>query len=113
MLTTQGNSADLNTKSKSSAARSVRILTWVAVMLFLVAYFLVPRGITDFWNVYLIFFGPVVAVDLAAIIGFVACRIRRRLISFVYLFISSAILIAVWYVTWFELRLRWYEVFGS
>ncbi len=90
---------------------SVRILTWVAVALFLPAFLLVPTGITVFWGVYFIFFGPVIAVDLAAIVGFIVCRFTRRKIWFAYLLISLAALAAVWYVTWFQLRLRWYEVF--
>jgi hypothetical protein len=106
-------STDSITKPKDRAVKSVRILTWLAVALFLIAYFLVPMGITVFWSVYLIFFGPVITVDLAAIIGFVVCRITRRQISFVYLLMSLVILAAVWYVTWFELRLRWYEIFGA
>jgi hypothetical protein len=89
---------------------SVRILTWLAVALFLGAFLLVPRGITVFWSVYLLFFGPVIAIDLAAIICFAVCRLLRRRISFAYLLISLAVLGGVWYVTWFELRLRWYEV---
>lgn len=106
-------SADLTAKPKSRLVKSVRILTWLAVALFLIGYFLVPRGITVFWSVYLVLFGPVIAVDLIAIIGFVVCRVTGRHISFVYLLMSLMILAAVLYVTWFELRLRWYEVFGG
>src|SRR6185312_4205279 len=113
MLKPLDNSVHEITKSKGWPVKSVRILTWFAVVLFLATYVLAPRGITVFWDVYFILFGPAIVVDLAAIFGFISCRIGRRKISFAYLFISLAILIAVWYVTWFELRLRWYEVFGS
>jgi hypothetical protein len=104
-------SAELITKPQSNrGVLSIRILTWVAVALFLIAFLLVPRGITVFWSMYFLFLGPVIAVDLAAIIGFVICRLMRRRISFAYLLISLAVMVGVWYVTWFELRLRWYEV---
>jgi hypothetical protein len=88
----------------------VKILVWSAVVLFLVAFVLVPRGITVFWSLYLLFFGPVIVVDLAAIVGFVVCVSMRRRISLAYLLISLAVMVGVWYVTWFELRLRWYEI---
>src|SRR5690242_9848073 len=96
-------------RSKRSVL-SVRILTWLSVALFLIARLLVPRGITVFWSTYLLFFGPVIVVDLAAMIGFVVCRCMHRQVSFAYLFMALAVLAAVWYVTWFELRLRWYEI---
>ena len=105
--------ADSITKPKAWAVTLVRVLTWLAVVLFLIAYFLVPMGITVFWSIYFMIFGPVIAVDLAALVCFIACRIARRQISFAYLLMSLAILVAVWYVTWFQLRLRWYEVFGT
>src|SRR5579859_2465489 len=90
----------------------VRFLTWLAVALFLVAFFLLmPRGITVFWPEYLLIYGTVIVVDLAAILSFVMCRLLQRNISFAYLVISSAVMAAVCYDTWFELRLRWYEVF--
>jgi hypothetical protein len=105
-------SSDMIAKPKSDRGiLSVRILTWVAVALFFPAFLLVPMGITVFWSVYFMLFGPVIAVDLAAIIGFTICRLTGRKISFAYLLISLAVLAAVWYVTWFQLRLRWYEVF--
>jgi hypothetical protein len=88
----------------------VRILTWLAVVFFLIAFLLVPRGITVFWSVYLLFFGPVIAVALSALTGFVVCRLKHRQVSLVYLLILLAVLGGVWYVTWFELRLRWYEI---
>lgn len=89
----------------------MRILTWLAAALFMLAFLLVPRGITIFWSTYLLFFGPPIAVGLAAIVGFVVCRLTHRLLSFAYLMISLAVVGGVWYVTWFELRLRWYEIF--
>jgi hypothetical protein len=99
-------------KPKSSrTVTSVRILTWLAVALFLPAFLLMPMGITVFWSVYFMLFGPVIAVDLAAIVGFISCRLKRQKISFAYLLISLAVLVAVWYVTWFQLRLEWYYVF--
>jgi|SRR5215469_7825283 len=105
-------SADMIAKPRrDKGILSVRILTWLAAALYLPAFLLVPMGITVFWSVYLMLFGPVIAVDLAAIIGFVICRLTGRKISFAYLSISLAVLAAVWYVTWFQLRLRWYEVF--
>src|SRR5947208_2601321 len=104
-------SADLAAKPQSNRGiLCVRILTWLAVVLFLIAFLLVPRGITLFWSVYLLFFGPVIAIDLAAIIGFVVCRLMWQRISLAYLLISLAVIGGVWYVTWFDLRLRWYEV---
>jgi hypothetical protein len=104
-------SADLIANPQSNRGiLSVRILTWLAVALFLIAFLLVPRGITVFWSVYLLFLGPVIAVDLAAILGFAICRLMGRRISFAYLLISLAVMVGVWYVTWFELRLRWYEI---
>ena len=105
-------SANLTTAPRGNRAILwVRILTWLAAALFLPAFLLVPRGITVFWSTYLLFFGPAIALALAAIIGFVVCRLRRRQVSFTYLMISLAVLGGVWYVTWFELRLRWYEIF--
>jgi hypothetical protein len=104
-------STNLTTMQKNRAVGSVRILSWLAVVLFLIAYFLIPMGITVFWSTYLLFFGPVIVVDVAAIAGFIVCRLTGRRISFAYLLISLVILFAVWYFTWFELRLKWYEVF--
>jgi len=89
----------------------VRFLTWLAVALFLVALLLIPRGITVFWPEYLLIYGTVIVVDFAAIVSFGVCRFLRRRISFAYLLISSAVMAAVCYDTWFDLRLRWYEVF--
>jgi hypothetical protein len=106
-------SCNLTSKPKSRALTSVRILTWLAVAFFLIVYFLVPMEITVSWSMYFILFGPVFAVDLAAIIGFIICRVMHQKISFAYLLISLVVMGGVWYVTWFELRLRWYEVFGA
>jgi uncharacterized membrane protein len=106
-------STDSIAKPNDRAVKSVRILTWLAVALFLIACLVVPTGITVFWSVYFILFGPVIVVDLAAIIGFVVCRIIRRQISFAYLLMALAVAAAVWYVTWFQLRLRWWEIFGN
>jgi len=89
----------------------VRILTWFAVALFLVAFLLIPRGITVFWSLYLLIYGPVIVVDLAAVTGFLICHLMRRRISFAYLLISLAVMATVGYDTWFNLRLRWWEVF--
>jgi len=89
----------------------VRILTWVAIALFVIAYLLMPRGITVFWSAYLLFYGPVIAVSLAAVIGFAVCRLTGRKISVAYLLIASAVLIGVFCDTWFGLRLRWYEFY--
>jgi len=59
---------------------SVKILVWSAVVLFFLAFLLAPRGVTVFWSAYLLFFGPVIVVDLAAIVGFVVCvSIWRRI----------------------------------
>jgi hypothetical protein len=33
-------------------------------------------GITLFWSVYFMLFGPVIVVDLAAIVGFIVCFSR-------------------------------------
>ena len=104
-------SADTIAGAKSNRGiLAVRVLSWSAVALFLVAFVLVPRGVTVFWSVYLLFFGPVIVIDLAAIVGFVLCISMRRKISFAYLLISVAVMAGVGYVTWFELRLRWYEI---
>jgi hypothetical protein len=103
---------NLTAKPKDRAVTSVRILTWLAVALFLIAYFVVPMGITVFWSVYLLLFGPVIVVDVAAIVGFIICRVMRRRISLAYLLMLLVVLAGVWYLTWFELRLRWYEVFS-
>jgi hypothetical protein len=90
--------------------QSVRILAWLSVALFLAAFVLAPRGITVFWSSYILLFGPVIIVALSGIVGFVICQFLRRRISFAYLFILLAVMAGVWYVTWFELRLRWYEL---
>jgi hypothetical protein len=92
------------------AITAVRILTWLAVGLYFIVYFIVPRGITVFWSLYLILFTPIVAANLSALIAFVYCRVRRYPISVAYALISVAVFVGVWYTTWFELRLRWYEV---
>ena len=89
----------------------VKILAWVAVCLFLAAFLMIPRGITVFWSVYLLFYGPVILVDLAAILGFIRCHAMRRRVSIACLWISVVLLVAVSCDTWFHLRLRWYEVF--
>jgi len=86
---------------------TVRILTWLAVALFLVVFLIVPRGITVPWDFYFILFGPIIFVDVSALLGYVFCRLRRYPVSFAYPFISLAVLVGVLYVTWFELRLRW------
>jgi hypothetical protein len=95
----------------SRADLLVRFFTWLAVALFMIVFPLAPRGITVPWNMYLLGFGPIIIVDLASTIGFVVCRLKRRTISFAYLFMSLGVAVGVWYVTWFELRLRWFEVF--
>jgi|SRR5215471_14858658 len=106
------NFGDTTEKLKSGrGVLVVRLLTWLAVALFLVVFLLIPRGITVFWSLYLLMYGPVIVVDLAAIVGFVACRLWQRRISFAYLLISLVVLAVVLYDTWFNLRLRWYEVF--
>jgi uncharacterized membrane protein len=107
------NSTSSVAKPKSRRVlASVRILTWLAVALFLIAFALAPRGITVLWSGYLLLFGPVIIVDLAAVVGFITCCLMRQKISFAYLLMSLAVMVGVWYVTWFELRLRWYEVFS-
>src|SRR6185312_15509363 len=99
--------ADIVPKPKSNrGVLSVRIFTWLAVALFFIADLLLPRGITVFWSTYCLFFGPVIIVGLAAIISFLFCILMRRKISFAYLLISLAVMGGVWYVTWYELRLR-------
>jgi uncharacterized membrane protein len=106
-------SADTIAKSKNSRGiLSVTILTWMAVALFLIAFLLAPQGITVLWSGYLLLFGPVIVVDLAAIVGFIVCRLMRRKISFAYLLMSLFVMGGVWYITWFALRLRWYELFS-
>jgi hypothetical protein len=96
---------------KSRAVTAVRVLTWVAVVLFLVVLLIVPRGITLPWSLYFILFTPIVATDLSALFVFVYCRVRRQAVSPAYALMSVAVILGVWYITWFELRLRWYEVF--
>lgn len=105
--------ADIKRKSNSDrCAFAVRILTRWTVVLFFVAYLLIPRGITVSWNGYCVFFGPVIIVGFATIIAFIACSLKQQKISFVYLLILLAVMAGVWYVTWYQLRLRWYEVLG-
>ena len=89
----------------------VRILTWLAVGLFLIVFLLMPRGITVFWSMYLLFYGPVIAISLIAAGGFSFCRFTGRKISVAYLLITLAVLIGVFCDTWFGLRLRWYEFY--
>ena len=99
-------------KPKSSrGVLTVRILTWLAVVLCLIQP--VPMGFTISWAMYFLLFGPVIIVDLAAIVGFIICRLKRRNISLAYLLMSLAVMAGVWYTTWFQLRLRWWEVFPS
>jgi hypothetical protein len=86
---------------------TVRILTWVAVALFLFVYIFAPRGITVPWDFYFILFGPVILVDASALLGFILCRCRGRTVSPAYALISLSVAVGVWYVTWCELRLRW------
>jgi hypothetical protein len=97
--------------SSNRGVLSVRVLAWIAAVLFLTALLLIPRGITVFWSTYFLSYGPAIAVDLASIVGFVICRTMGRRISFAYLFISLVLIGAVGYDTWFDLRLRWYECF--
>jgi hypothetical protein len=105
-------STDKIAKPKSSrGVLAVKILTWLALVLVVVEP--VPMGFTISWSMYYLLFGPVIAVDLAAIVGFIICRSKRREISFVYLLMSLAVMVGVWYVTWFELRLRWHDISGD
>jgi hypothetical protein len=86
-LGSTSTSNDLVAKPKSRRVfASVRIITWLAMALFLVAFTLVPQGITVPWNAYFLLFGPVIVVDLTAIVGFIFCRLTRQKISFAYLF---------------------------
>ena len=107
-------STSIDTVAKPKSSRGVllvRILTWLAVVLSLVQP--IPMGFTISWSMYFMLFSPVIVVDLAALVGFIICRLKRRKISFAYLLLSLAVIVWVWYVTWFELRLRWYEIFGA
>jgi hypothetical protein len=96
---------------KSRAVTSAKILTWLAVALLLIVLLIVPRGITVPWEVYLALFSPVVVTDLSALILFAYCRFRRQAISPAYALMTVAVIVGVWYTTWFQLRLRWFEVF--
>jgi hypothetical protein len=99
-------------KPKSSRlVLSVRILTWLALSLFIIVSCFAPHGITVSWDEYFMGFGPIILVDFAALTGFVVCRLKGRTISFMYPLISLGVIVGVWYVTWFELRLRWWKVF--
>jgi hypothetical protein len=95
---------------KSRAVTTVRILTWLAVALFLIVLLIVPRGITVFWSVYFTLFAPILLVDVSALVAFAYCRLKRHSVSPAYAVICVAVIVGVWYVTWFELRLRWYEI---
>src|SRR4051812_12326323 len=77
---------------KNRAIRTVRILTWLAVTLFLVVLAIMPRGITVFWNVYFILFGPVILVDASALFAFVFCSQRGHRVSHAYAFMSLAVI---------------------
>jgi hypothetical protein len=92
------------------AVTTVRILTWLTVSLFLVVLLIVPRGITVPWGLYFILFVPIMAADFSALFAFAYCRVRGHAVSPAYALMSVAVLVGVWYITWFELRLRWYEV---
>lgn len=89
----------------------MRILAWLSAVLFLIVFLLMPRGITVFWSVYLMFYGPVIAISLIAVVGFSVCRFAGRKISVAYLLIVLAVLIGLFCDTWFGLRLRWYEFY--
>ncbi len=95
---------------KSRVVRTVRILTELAVTLFVVVLFIVPRGITVPWGYYLVLFAPVILVDVSALAVFAYCRLRRLSVSPVYAVICIAVIAGVYYLTWFELRLRWHEL---
>ena len=95
---------------KDRAVVSVRRLTWLAVWMFITVAFLSPAEITMPWSTYLITFGSIIIIDLAAILGFFACRLKRHPVPRVYLLLSSAVLIGVCCMTLFVLRLRWHEV---
>ncbi len=71
---------------------------------------LAPVGITMPWGLYLATFGPIILLDLAAILTFFACRLNRHPVPRVYLLMSGGVLIVVCCMTMFLLRLRWYEV---
>ena len=107
-------SASTNTNAEDRCSRGVlpvRILTWLAVALFLIVFLLMPRGITVFWSVYLLFYGPVIGISLVAGVGFAVCRLTGQKISVAYLLIALAVVIGVFCDTWFGLRLRWYELY--
>ncbi len=91
---------------------AARILAWLAVALFLFVYLLAPRGITVFWDFYIILFGPIVVVALSALVLFIICRLKGHSISVAYALMSVAVIVGIFYVTWFELRLRWYLIFN-
>src|SRR6266404_3885048 len=93
--------------TRNPAVLTVRILTWVAVVLFVVVFLIAPCGITVPWDLYFILFGPIILVDVSALFGFVFCRLRGHSVSLAYAFMSLAVVAGVWCVTWFELRLRW------
>jgi hypothetical protein len=83
----------------------------MAVVVFLIVFLIAPRGITVPWDFYFILFGPLLLLDVSALLGFAFCRLKGHSVSFAYPLISIAVAVGVWYVTWFELRLRWHFVF--
>ena len=76
-------------------------LTWGAVALFLLALIVACIVVALFLSVYLfgdaywMLFSLVIAVDSAAIVGFIVCRITRREISVAYPLISLAVMAAM------------------
>lgn len=95
---------------KSPAVRTVRVLTWIAVALFFIAFLIVPTGITVPWGLYLILFSPIIVTDASALIAFGYCRSRHHAISFAYAALCIGVLLGVAYLTLFELRLRWHTL---
>ena len=101
-----------STEQKTSrAVTAVRMLTWLAVALFLVVLLTVPRSITVPWSLYFILFAPIIVTDISALFAFVYCRVRRLPVSPAYALMSVVVILGVCYMTWFELWLRWDDVF--
>ena len=89
----------------------VKGFTWISLLWLFALGFLAPTGITVPWDLYLVLFGPVTSFALAALVGFVICRMKGAFISWAYAATSIGVLVVIVYMTWFVLRLRWFQIF--
>ena len=64
------------------------------------------------WGAYFILYGPAILFSLAGLFAFAYAKYRGAAVSWSYFLAPMIVLVGVYIMTWFVLRLRWYLVFG-